>query len=212
MRLPLLLAAGAALVVTAPGAFAQSAAPMPVRYGGFDPVARDAWLVDCRQKVAARDSQLGGALIGGAVGALAGNRIAGRGNRTVGTLVGAGVGAVAGAAIDGAADHARARDECEAYLDAYYKRYTSGGYATYSAGSGYGADYTQPGYRPDYAIAPAKRSLPAAQADCTETVEYVTEDEPERPARRTIPPRPKPRKAVPSKAVKITPSKTVSLR
>ncbi|GAM04606.1 hypothetical protein [Novosphingobium sp. MBES04] len=30
-----------------------------VRYGGFDPVARDAWLVDCYQKVAQRDAQAG---------------------------------------------------------------------------------------------------------------------------------------------------------
>jgi Nickel/cobalt transporter regulator len=47
-----------------------------------------------------RDGGLGGALIGGAVGAVAGNIIGGRGNRLAGSLIGGGVGAIAGAAID----------------------------------------------------------------------------------------------------------------
>jgi Ni/Co efflux regulator RcnB len=47
-----------------------------------------------------RDRGLGGALIGGAVGAVAGNIIGGRGNRLAGSLIGGGVGAIAGAAID----------------------------------------------------------------------------------------------------------------
>jgi Ni/Co efflux regulator RcnB len=51
-----------------------------------------------------RDDGVGGALLGGAVGAIAGNRIAGRGHRTEGTLIGAGVGALAGMAIDKAED------------------------------------------------------------------------------------------------------------
>lgn len=54
-----------------------------------------------------RDDGVGGALLGGAVGAIAGNRIAGRGNRTEGTLIGAGVGALAGLAIDKAEDRDR---------------------------------------------------------------------------------------------------------
>jgi hypothetical protein len=54
-----------------------------------------------------RDDGVGGALLGGAVGAIAGNRIAGRGNRTEGTLIGAGVGALAGMAIDKAEDQGR---------------------------------------------------------------------------------------------------------
>lgn len=54
-----------------------------------------------------RDDGVGGALIGGAVGAIAGNRIVGRGNRTEGTLIGAGVGALAGLAIDKAEDKGR---------------------------------------------------------------------------------------------------------
>jgi Ni/Co efflux regulator RcnB len=47
-----------------------------------------------------RDEGLGGALVGGAVGAVAGNVIGGRGNRLAGSLIGGGVGALAGAAID----------------------------------------------------------------------------------------------------------------
>ncbi|MFM9852786.1 MAG: RcnB family protein [Sphingomonadaceae bacterium] len=47
-----------------------------------------------------RDQGLGGAIIGGAVGAVAGNVIGGRGNRLAGSLIGGGVAALAGAAID----------------------------------------------------------------------------------------------------------------
>lgn len=54
--------------------------------------------------VARRDNGVGGAVIGGAVGAVAGNVIAGRGNRLGGTVLGAGVGALAGTAIDRAED------------------------------------------------------------------------------------------------------------
>lgn len=54
-----------------------------------------------------KSSGIGGAVIGGAVGALAGNRIAGRGNRLGGSLIGGGLGAVAGAAIDQGTDKCR---------------------------------------------------------------------------------------------------------
>ncbi|MEP6339474.1 RcnB family protein, partial [Parasphingorhabdus sp.] len=47
-----------------------------------------------------KSSGIGGAVVGGAIGAFAGNRIAGRGNRLGGSLIGGGLGAVAGAAID----------------------------------------------------------------------------------------------------------------
>ncbi|MDM7930141.1 RcnB family protein [Blastomonas fulva] len=75
-------------------------APPPAFAGDYDP----AFLEACR-----RDSGLGGAAIGAAVGGLAGNRVAGRGNRTGGTLIGAGVGAVAGIVIDKAEDRERCR-------------------------------------------------------------------------------------------------------
>ena len=47
-----------------------------------------------------RSNGVGGALVGAAVGGVAGNVIAGRGNRLAGTLIGAGAGGVAGYAID----------------------------------------------------------------------------------------------------------------
>lgn len=61
-----------------------------------------AYLERCKES-----SGIGGALVGGAIGALAGNRIAGRGNRLAGSLIGGGVGAVAGAAIDQGTDRCR---------------------------------------------------------------------------------------------------------
>jgi hypothetical protein len=226
MRLRASAAAFAALLLTAHPALAHDGGhnggpmghPMPQRdmprYGGFDPAARDAWLADCRHTLSARDSGVGGALIGGAVGAIAGNRIGGRHNRTVGTLAGAAVGAAAGAVIDKAEDAGRNRDECEAYLDDYYARYTQGGYGGYG---GYG--YPQ-GYQPAYGyqaqgccmaqpmmmvpvmMVPAQRAEP----ECTETVEYVYEDVPVRPRQRYIP---RARKGVPDKRVKIVPDKRV---
>lgn len=54
-----------------------------------------------------RSNGVGGALIGGGVGAVAGNLIAGRGNRLAGTLIGGAVGAVAGAVIDESSSRGR---------------------------------------------------------------------------------------------------------
>lgn len=179
------------------------------RYGGFDPVARDAWLADCQHRLSERDSSMGGAVIGGVVGGFAGNRMAGRHHRMVGTVAGAAVGAMAGAAIDKAQDARRNRNECEAYLEDYYARYTHGG----GYYPGYGAD--QQGYYPAYGYAGQPMMMvpvmmmPAAQPkpNCTETVEYVYEDVPVRakPAKRYIPRRP-------DKRVKITPDKRVKVK
>lgn len=189
-------------------------------YGGFDPAARDAWLADCRHRLSARDSGVGGAVMGGVVGGIAGNRIAGRHDRTMGTIAGAVVGAVAGAAIDKAEDGRRNRDECEAYLEDYYASFTrGGGYPTYVPGYGAPYVYAYPqDYRPAYSyaapgccMAPAMvpaMMVPIAQPKphCTETVEYVYEDVPVRPARRSIPRR---AKTVPDKRVKIAPEKLI---
>ncbi|CDO34602.1 MULTISPECIES: glycine zipper 2TM domain-containing protein [Novosphingobium] len=208
MRLHFLAAVGTALILSVQPALAQpddvydhgmpEAAPMHharpdgPRYA-FDPAARDAWLADCRSRVSRRDSGVGGALIGGAVGGLAGNRIAGSGNRTVGTIAGAVVGAAVGAAIDKAEDAGRYRDECEAYLDDYYAWYTRS--ANYSPGYGYG---------PATYVAPMSRPEP----ECTETIEYVYEDVPERPAprKRYIP------RHAPDKRIKIVPDKRVPIK
>lgn len=90
--------------------------------------------------------------------------------------------------IDKAEDTGRDRDECEAYFDDYQARYQNGGYA-------------QQGYYPGY-VYPAQGWMPPARTEpnCTETVEYVYEDVPVRPARRAIPSR---SKAVPDKRVRI---------
>lgn len=61
-----------------------------------------AYLERCR-----KSSGVGGAVVGGALGALAGNRISGRGNRLGGSLIGGGLGAVAGAAIEQGTDRCR---------------------------------------------------------------------------------------------------------
>ena len=55
---------------------------------------------DPRVRERGRNTGIGGALVGGAVGAVAGNLIGGRGNRLAGSLIGGGVGALAGLAID----------------------------------------------------------------------------------------------------------------
>ncbi|MFT4053210.1 MAG: glycine zipper 2TM domain-containing protein [Novosphingobium sp.] len=214
MRLPLHAVVVATLSLAASPALAHDEPDgRPYAYDrgydgrGYDP--REAWLADCRQRLSSRDSGVGGAVIGGVVGAVAGNRIAGRGNRTVGTVAGAAVGAVAGAAIDKAEDRGRNRDECEAYLDDYYARYERGG--------GYPGP-AQQGYYPAYGypvqgccMAQPMMMVPVAQPkqNCTETVEYVYEDVPVRPARRVIPRR---GKVVPDKRVKIVPDKRVPIK
>lgn len=59
---------------------------------------------DDRASPRRRSSGLGGAVTGGAFGAIAGAAIAGRGNRAQGAILGGGLGAIAGAAIDQAGD------------------------------------------------------------------------------------------------------------
>jgi hypothetical protein len=154
---------------------------------GMDPEAREAWLEDCRRELGRGKSAAGGALIGGVVGGVAGNRIAGRGNRTEGTIAGAAIGAGAGALIDHAGDKARTRDECEAYLADYEARYRQPGYGH----GGYGYQYPAYGYgggccQPMMMV--PVTMVPRGEPECTETVEYVYEDVPVRPARRKIVP------------------------
>jgi hypothetical protein len=192
-------------------------APRPDRR--FAQPGREEWLADCRSRVASRDNGVGGAVIGGAVGGVAGNRIAGRGNRTIGTLGGAAVGAVAGSAIDRAEDRSRAADECEAYLDDYYARYAAGGYGQ-AAQPGYSQAYVQPGYAPYYSgygyagatcCGGAQVMVPVQPApECTETVEYIYEDVPA--PRRSYRPAPRRTKIVPDKRIKIVPDKRVSIK
>ena len=103
--------------------------------GGGQLVAfdREAWLAECRSRLATYDENdrgkalgaIGGAIVGGAIG----NRVARSGDRLAGTVIGAGAGALAGGlvgdAIDDRNDRRRSRyagDECSAYLDDYMAR------------------------------------------------------------------------------------------
>ncbi|GGZ05030.1 glycine zipper 2TM domain-containing protein [Novosphingobium colocasiae] len=221
MRLSLILAGAAAMLATTAPALAhpgeEMAPPMPApmsgpqqHYAPYDSAARDAWLADCRQRLSSRDNGVGGALIGGAVGALAGNRIAGRGNRTVGTIAGAAVGAVAGTVIDKAEDRGRNRDECEAYLDDYYARYTQPGYGYpgygYGYPAGYGYGYAQGGCcmaQPMMMVPVMMVPVVQPKPECKETVEYVTEWVPARRHKRVY----RPSKIVPDKRTKLVPMK-----
>lgn len=185
----------------------QAASPSDYRAPG-----RDEWLADCRSRFAKRDNGVGGAVIGSVVGGVAGNRIAGPGNRTVGTVAGAAVGAVAGAAIDRAEDNGHARDECEAYLDDYYARYSGG----YGQQGGYPA-YAQ-SYAPSYGYTSAGCCMAAPvmmvpapvsrEPECTETVEYIYEDV---PVRQTYRPR-KRTKIVRDKRVWSAPDKRINIK
>lgn len=125
-----------------------------------------------------RDNGLGGALIGGAIGGLAGNRIAGRGNRTEGTLIGAGVGAVAGALIDKAE-----RDPCDQFRQPQRQSY--GDYASYYAAYNQWLNNYYAAYAQQYNA--YAQAVANAQAGATTTVtvtggcgcnqtEYVTEE------------------------------------
>ena len=95
------------------------------RYPGYPAIDRErseelAYLENCK-----KSSGIGGALVGGAIGAFAGNRIAGEGNRLGGSLIGGGLGAIAGAAID------QGTDRCRHLLKKYgYEGQHAGGYPT----------------------------------------------------------------------------------
>ena len=92
------------------GQAVQAAPPQPAApqfaqpYPNYEGVDQEelAYLERCN-----KSSGIGGAVVGGALGALAGNRIAGRGNRLGGSLIGGGLGAVAGAAIEQGTDRCR---------------------------------------------------------------------------------------------------------
>ncbi|MEP3227324.1 MAG: RcnB family protein [Parasphingorhabdus sp.] len=94
-----------------------------------------------------KSSGIGGAVVGGAIGALAGNRIAGRGNRLGGSLIGGGVGALAGAAID------QGTDKCRKLLKKYGDR------PQYSRAPG--ANYQAPQYRPPVQQYQSRRAYPS---------------------------------------------------
>lgn len=142
---------------------ATSVAPPP---DGAPPQDRDAWLRECRRRLA--DNGVGGAVIGGVVGGVAGNVIAGHGDKLLGTVAGAAVGAVAGAAIDKAQD--RVRDRCEEMLE-------SGPAYAYGPGGYLPGGYIPAGYMMVPVMMVPVQAPAAAKPACKETVvteEFVT--------------------------------------
>ncbi len=121
------------------------------------------------------DATVGGAVVGGLIGGVAGNRIAGRGKRTEGTIIGAGVGAVAGSAIGNAAD----RQRCEAWRANYRGRgnvWYGERRPTMPRGYGYparGYAYAYPAYY--YASAPVVTTvIVESGCGCQQAYETVT--------------------------------------
>ncbi|MBB5705866.1 glycine zipper 2TM domain-containing protein [Sphingopyxis panaciterrulae] len=106
--------------------------------GGYDP-RDDADMV----RRCGHGNAVGGAVVGGLLGGVAGNRIAGKGDRTAGTLIGGGVGALAGAAIGSEAD----RRTCEQWWSSR-SQYYGGAYpgGTYPGGTYPGGLYQNYGY------------------------------------------------------------------
>ena len=161
------------------------------------PYDRDSWLRECRRRLG--DKGVGGALIGGAVGGLAGNVIAGHGDKLVGTVAGAAIGAIAGTVIDKAEDAPRVRDRCEAMLEGG-PSYATNGYPQSS--------YAQYGYAMMMVPVPvAMVPVPQAKGECKKTVTTTTEyvDAPRRA--RYIPRRP-----VADKRIKLVSDKRISLK
>ncbi|HKT85986.1 MAG TPA: hypothetical protein VJQ77_07875 [Novosphingobium sp.] len=118
----------------------------------------------------------------------------------------AGYAGAGGVSVDRREGWPRGRDECETYLDDYYRRYARDGY--YQP-RGHGAEYGYPVPAVSYSYPAAEccmagpmTMMPVAKPQCTETVEYVYEDVPFRPApaRRYIPRR---SKVVPDKRVRV---------
>ncbi|NLR39482.1 glycine zipper 2TM domain-containing protein [Novosphingobium sp. ERW19] len=137
------------------------------------------------------DKGVGGALLGGVVGGVAGNRIAGKGNRVLGTVAGAAVGAVAGNVIDKAEDKGLRR-ECDDYFASLPPQPYPGGPFP-GAYPGY-----YPGYAPyGYVMVPVM--LPP-QKPCVEKT-VVTETWVETRRARVIPRRPVRDKRVKEKRV-----------
>lgn len=127
------------------------------------------------------DRGVGGTLLGGVIGGLAGNRIAGSGNRVLGTVAGAAVGAVAGNVIDKAEDKGLRR-EC----DDYFASIPPQGYPGAAYPGAYPGFY--PGYAPyGYVMVPVM--LPP-QKPCVEKT-VVTETWVDTKRARVIPSRPK---------------------
>ena len=123
-----------------------------MEHGRMPPFERDAWLLNCRERIRGVRRDERGAVIGGLLGAAAGGLIGNRAwdsERLAGTLLGAGVGGLGGAAIGtaiGAAGDRRRQDDCAWYLDRLMADYS--GYGYLPTGVGYGYAYPAVAYVP----------------------------------------------------------------
>lgn len=156
-----------------------------------------AYLQQCR-----KSSGIGGAVVGGAIGALAGNRIAGRGNRLGGSLIGGGLGAIAGAAIEQGTDRCRKLIKKYGYDRDYADRRVPVQRAPRQTHHGYGYGYGWQGYyQPQPQVTTVViQSQPVTTTTTTTTIEeeYVYEKpryvakKRYKPAKRVWRPRAKP--------------------
>jgi hypothetical protein len=114
---------------------------------------RDQWLAECRRRVALREDDDDGVIIGGLLGALvggvAGYEIAGAGDRVLGSVLGVGggglIGGLLGSLFDG--DDDEDRYDCEGALDSYMSQTAApSGERIASRTIAYPAPYAYPGY------------------------------------------------------------------
>ena len=99
---------------------------------------------DCRDSE--QNRQAGGALIGGAIGAIAGSQVSARGRRTEGSVLGGVLGAVVGAAVGG--DSANCRGQADRYDQGRYG-YDQRGYDQYDRRAYDQRGYSYDGYERD---------------------------------------------------------------
>ena len=160
--------------------------------GGYDESGYDDGQGDYMDRRGERrgGSGVGGAIAGAVVGGIAGNVIAGRGNRLPGTLIGGGLGALAGQALDRSSRrHHRDRDG-RGYDDGY----SHGG--SWSGGSHWGSSHSGGyayGYGGGETTVTTVVIQPSAPVMRTVTsYEYVSVPVKRRVVKRHYRPRPKP--------------------
>lgn len=187
----------------APHGYPPHAMGHATEHGRVPPFDREAWLLNCRERIRGvsreeRGSVIGG-LLGGAAGGVIGNR-AFDSERLGGTLLGAGIGGLAGLAIGaaiGAAGDRRREDECAWHLDRYMAGGPPGyghGYPGHAYGYGYGYGYPAVAYVPVLVAVPQRAVVR----------ETVTEEWIDVPTRsRSVPRSPRAPQPAPDKRVKI---------
>lgn len=155
----------------------------PVAYPAPAVFERDQWIAECNRRIAGRDKDDTGLIIGGLLGAIAGGvagyEIAGVGDRVLGTVLGVGggglIGGLLGSLFDNDDDD---RYDCEAALDSYLSQYGAPGsqvaypaYAQgYPANYSYGYSYAPP---PQVVLVPVRTEV-QQQVVVRETERYET--------------------------------------